>query len=399
MKSKSLWFFLIFYLFSFSPVLAATFSAKKGVAGAYYPSPVLKTIPKLRYLGANWFYNWDINPNLSRAAKTNCLQYIPMARYLWGDTDDQKIKDNIDAFFNNPNNAYTPGSYWLIGNEPDQSSSGGSDLTRITGDRVANPDTTLLNKYVTYAAYIKTHDQFAKFIIGGFITAGDYTSTTQTRPPAYSQAFILKNSFAAAGIAIKGWHIHMYNCCGAIINDTNNFLKSLRLWKNYQISSLGGGETWITEMGDLHNTAGMREWMTSVVNYLETHYTTSNVKVDKYAWFTLPTYLNDDGVTMPYGDCGLYRPNESPSLLGIRYASLPASSTATPRPCGAASPRPTVAPTPTPITTQPGWNLITLSENRNNIFNNCSVSSKRDDRWKIITTIFDTIKPYYAKCY
>lgn len=376
MHKKIIFLSAIMFVFSTVRASAVIQSPKKGVAGGYYPNAAQNTPPRLQQVGVNWFYDWNAEQYEFQIARNSCTEFVPLISYHASD-------DYQESYINSVTQS---GLYWLIGNEPDWVLGGcdnlDSDGTKAQCDGISGYQ--LLDNYVEYARKIKAHDGSAKLIFGGFLTAGQKTDPQKPVPPAYYMAELLYQRLIANDIHPDGWAIHMYNCC----NTTNGFEYALEQWKNVQNTRLGGieTETWITELGKLGTDAGMETWMENVVNYMETN-TNPSLKVDRYAWFSLMTYLKDDG-TPKFGDIGLYNASGSISNLGTKYSSLPTSSLSTPQPC-----------TPGLITTQTGWNKITLTENRTNILNNCVVSSKRGQRWKIFKTSFNTLKPYYAKCH
>jgi len=380
--------FLAAFSFYNSAVLASVQTPKKGVAGAYYPNAILNTPDKLKEVGVSWFYDWHAESYGFDLATKSCTEFVPMIRY-------QASSDFRASYINS---VTKKGAYWLIGNEPDQAASEDSDGKRASAEE-------LITAYVKYAKTIKALDPTAKLIFGGFVTPGEYISQTQTQPPGYNIARLINDSLKQNNIKADGWHIHQYNCC-----NVDNFKKSLASWKEWQNRILGGGETWITEMGWLETRSGMENWMKEVVNYMETN-SNSTLTVNRYAWFSLPTFLKKDG-TPAFGNCGLYNTNGSISSLGLAYASLPTSSTATPRLCSSTTPSPTTQPSPTPTTnitptpsptpqltsTQRGWNKISLNNPPENIFTNCRVTSKKETFWKIFKTASNPGKPYYTKC-
>lgn len=328
---------LIIFLFVLNPVKiqASITSPKKGVAGFIYPNPQVSTPPALNKIGASWIYDWN-----AELYGLNVPGFVPMLRY--GSTNWEQNIVNIT-------NTHK-GLYWLIGNEPDSAGSTDSDGKRADWE-------TLKSTYIEFAKTIKQHDSTSKLIIGGFLT----TSENDTTKPAYNMSRLLNDSLKANNITVTGWHIHLYNCC---ILDT--FTGSLAKWKEWQNRVLGGGETWVTEFGNLN--AANPDWMTQTVNFME-----QSPDVDRYAWFSLPTYTNFAG--------GLILPdNSSLSYLGQIYSTLPTNGQ-------------------THIETQKGWNKISLTATYNNIFTNCSVSSKRGNFWKIFKNNFGPGQPYYTKCF
>lgn len=265
---------------------------KKGAAGIVYPGAATKSPPLYEKLGTSWFYGWHADPNGLSVAEKSCREFVPMLN--WKGTEEMARRLIVD--YNKK------GLYWLIGNEPDLAGSEDSDGYHAIQEN-------LLSLYIRLAKKVKTLDPTAKLILGGFASVANYTSTNQPQPPGYNFARLLKDRLRGEGITPSGWHIHLYNCCSF-----DDFKNSLRNWKSWQNTVLGGGETWITEFGALQTRTGTSEFMTDTINFME-NTTDPNYRVNRYAWFYL----------LPWNDISHYLANPDGTLtqFGRLYARLP----------------------------------------------------------------------------
>lgn len=266
MKKTCLTLFSIFIsLYLLPPVFPALAGAygspKKGVGGEYnLAASAIKV---------SWFYNWQ---HYSETSFKQGVQFIPMARVgrsasancggPWKYPDFSQYQDLIRNTARNH-----PGSYWLIGNEPE------------IGDQDNIQPECAYARYKAAMDFIRSQDTNAKFIIGGF-----HLNPTRTAIGDYAPALLpLKNE-----PGFKGWHVHIYlDSREDVAISTAKFNLILNGVLELMRAGNAQGELWITEFLECYwggrsdlNPANINSLMQTIVPALE-----SNPKVTRYAWF------------------------------------------------------------------------------------------------------------------
>lgn len=280
-------------------------SAKKGIAGPGGSKPVDLAVQQST-IGAAWWYDWD------RCYTGGGLaQYMPMIRA----THDWTVTDFT---------RFPCGSYWLIGNEPDNKSQ----------DNLTPMEAAICYGSLTHA--ILNYDSTAKIIIGGFTDPSQYTRTTYKAQ--FESAWMSLYNENVIDV-ITGWHVHAYvhrigseTTAQALQRVTE---RQLRAWTQEN----PGLELWVTEFGSLDNGADLVYIMSAMTNWME-----AEAGVTRYAWF-----YNGDDSKDDYGKlknrwafCSLWDWSSGlllPELtaLGANYMALPDAisiPTPTPRPTG-----------------------------------------------------------------
>jgi len=313
---KSCLFLLSFTLlatFSFPQVIyaGAYGSPKKGVGGEYSSNGAA--------LRVSWFYNWQ---HYSENFFNQGVQFVPMARVgrsesancrgPWQYPDFSHYQDLIRNTARNH-----PGSYWLIGNEPEI-----SDQDNI------QPECAFA-RYKAAMDFIRGHDPSAKFIVGGF-----HLNPTRTSIGDHAPALLpLKNE-----PGFKGWHVHIYlDSRKATVLSVAEFNLMLNGVLELMRAANAQGELWISEFLECYwggrsdlNAANIASLMRLIVPTLE-----NNSQVTRYAWFL---YSDPAGRSWPFtlvNSQGQLKP------LGETYAQLA-----------------TTDEPPYQEKTRPGWNFL-----------------------------------------
>lgn len=266
MKKTCLLLFSIFISLSFlpspSPAIAGAYgSPKKGVGGEYSAAT--------SGIKVSWFYNWQFyNENFFRQG----IQFIPMARVgrsesancqgPWKYPDFSHYQDLIRNTARNH-----PGSYWLVGNEPE------------IGDQDNIQPECAFARYKAAMAFIRSQDPTAKFIVGGF-----HLNPTRTSVGDHAPALLpLKNE-----PGFKGWHVHIYlDSREEVAVSAAKFNLMLNGVLELMRAADAQGELWISEFLECYwggrsdlNAANIASLMRLIVPSLE-----NNSQVTRYAWF------------------------------------------------------------------------------------------------------------------
>lgn len=343
-------------------------------------------------LGASWYYVWFTYHRWNTEFGSN-IRFVPMVRDHGSNADYSYTTtelNNVKTFARN-----NPGSYWLIFNEPDFR--GGS--TTLPSYIPTPDDAARIYKPLSDA--IKSVDPNAKLIVGGMLYHNSWIGWAQAFIDAY------RNRFQTTP-QIEGWHVHQYMCGDYTKNSFRDNLINFRSWINTHSS----GELWLTEFGCL--SYDYPQIIIDQLDWMENY-----PGIQRYAWYVAAS----KEAVAPHNGGTLLRGTGNTELtltpLGITYSQYPTNSLPTafptPTPLPTPTPTPTLPSTPTPTTpvttpspsstphedqinTQKGWNLITSNYYESNIFQNCSVSSKRNSFWKIIKTQPESTRKFYAKC-
>jgi len=222
-------------------------------------------------------------------------------------------RSQIETIVNQRNYA---GKYWLIGNEPDNTSQ-----DNLTPAQAAQ-------KYGEIAYLIKEIDPTAKLIMLGLQYPESWWKTQFLN--AWQQRWLTSDGYASAEQTITGWHVHIYAhpWSGETWEETRERVKTkLGHWIG---NSSSDKELWVTEYGCFYRKDPTA--MIDLTNFLE-----GNPRVNRYAYFYFgePNPGNFKSTSLYTND-----PWPSETTLASRYASLPENPQSS---C--------VLPTPTPDTT------------------------------------------------
>lgn len=331
-------------------------SAKKGVAGS---SPFKNALNRAHDLNVSWYYSWSSTPfwgndsvNWSPDAWNN-PEFIPtfLSRgpNCGCQTDAKKTARTASVNTRmNPicSNGYCQQNrYYLIGNEPEIV---GQDLCPGTTDAVGDA----IRCYGTIIRAIRIKDATARFIILGL----------SWENPSFVRDFIIKWRVTWQGTeienlsqTIRGWHLHSYGNYWECPDDSRPRVYQETINNQMQITFsalVPNQEIWVTEMGSLNNLPAAtnqteRQRFLRRLECLVNAYENSPI-VNRYAWF----YAGEQGNGWVRTNLFLYQ-NGGYIItdLGIKYATLPASSQPTPTQTPSHTPTPSVTLTPSPTAT------------------------------------------------
>jgi len=270
-------------------------AGKKGIGGPG-GCPDIPDLPMLyNVLKVDWAYTW-----------ATCLwpmpsvEYVPMARSAIGPARAQQVV-----------NHYGVGSYWLVGNEPDNQ---------------WQDDLTPMEAAVAYGGIVNVilaADPAARIILGNFSNPSQYFREVWFAQ--FRAAWTTKwNEEVTTHIA--GWGVHAYAhrySSETQQNAIDRVQRQLIAWK----AENPGLELWVTEYGNLWETD--IETMRQMTMWLDAN-------VDRYAYFYFGDASTDWDCTSLYND-----PWPLPMLteLGEAFIDLPVIPTKT------LTAKPTISPT------------------------------------------------------
>ncbi len=219
----------------------ASRQAKKGVGLACDPTPWQDVADAT---GAYWFYDWSVS-SVRRAE--GGARYVPMVRTKYSSGD-------LTAFA-----SAHPGSYWLVGNEPNVASE----------DNLAPEEAA--RAYSGLCATILAADPSAKCIVGGVLNQTEYMGEMLAYWPST--------------VSIAGLHWHHY---GWASRATDMSLLSQRVdsYVAFTQAQDPNWQTWLTEFGVIGSgTENMTEneiadFIVAGVTYLD-----GKEGLARYSWF------------------------------------------------------------------------------------------------------------------
>jgi len=301
---------------------------KKGVAGPG-GCPDVPPLPAFYHeLGVSWAYSWAC------CDWHTGVEYVPMVRSIHGYSADDLIRMVL---------RHGSGSYWLIGNEPDN---GGQD--DLTPSQAAEA-------YGEIAQNILLVDPNARLIMLG-LQSGSWDGREYLRN--FRAEWMERWGFGVDDV-VAGWHVHAYaHPWGGQTQDeaiarVKTYVQAFRIEIDRESS---GAELWVTEYGTLYgpyaNTLHVMEVMTE---WLEGY-----PGVQRYAWF----YFGHP--SCEWDGTALYTCASEMSSLGRLYASLAPGATPavtlspSTTPVPSRTPPPTCTPSATMIPTQTPTQTPTL---------------------------------------
>ena len=153
-------------------------SVKKGIAGPGGQKPTDLAVQQST-IGAAWWYDWDF-----RYTGDGIAEYVPMLRSGVDRTQIEAICTRIGY-----------GSYWLVGNEPENKSQ----------DNQTPVEAAIFQGAIVHA--LLECDPSAKIIIGGFVDPSQYTRTTYKAQ--FESAWMSLYNESVIDV-VTGWHVHAY---------------------------------------------------------------------------------------------------------------------------------------------------------------------------------------------
>jgi len=225
-----------------SPGLGASPLSRKGVGLACDTTPWQEVADAT---GADWFYDWSVS---SARADEAGEKYVPMVRTKYGNLD------SATAFA-----AAYPGSYWLVGNEPNH----------VGEDNLA-PDEAA-RAYSGLCAAILDVDPSAKCIVGGVLNETEYMGEMLAYWPST--------------VPIAGLHWHHYGWSSAA-TDTSLLRQRVDSYVAFTQAHDSNWEVWLTEFGVIWTGTenipqnDVVDFIVGAVNYLG-----AKEGLTRYSWF------------------------------------------------------------------------------------------------------------------
>lgn len=281
--------------------------ADKGAAGPGGCPNVDLSI--LSQVNVDWFYTWSM---CGTSAYTDSgIEYVPMVRSIH-DVGPDGIRIMLGYL--------GTGKYWLVGNEPNNSS---QDNLSVQQAVVA---------YGNIIDMILEEDPTAKIILLG-LQSPDYYGIKYLND--FRGAWLSVRGYSVDNV-VAGYHFHAYaHPYGTeTLDDAINRVKRHILDARGQVS----GELWITEWGNYQNVTSGLQVMRQMTKWLDSN-------VDRYAWFYTGHPSGE------WASASLFYPWPNLAVLGAEYSKYVSTPSSTPIPTLTLVPTATPSLMPKPTST------------------------------------------------